>query len=106
MQQVPLAAIPNQTISFTVDGAFWSIRLFQAIDHMYADVSRNGELLIRTTRCLAGQPLLPYKYLYLPNFGNFIFDNDVDWTMFGELCNLYYLELDEFQEFQRKMLEG
>lgn len=49
---------------------------------------------------------MPYKYMYAPDFGNFIFDSDVDWTLFGELCNLYYLELSEYEEFQRKMLES
>jgi hypothetical protein len=99
MFRIPLAAIPNQAISFNVDGAFWSIHVYQAIDHMYADVSRNGEVLITGTRCLVGEPLMPYQFMHLPNYGNFLFDADPDWTTFGESCNLLYLTLPEYKEF-------
>lgn len=106
MFQVPLSPLPNQTIAFNVDGAYWQIHVYQAISQVYADISRNGTILISGVRCFNGIGLLPYKHLYLPNFGNFIFDSDVDWTNFGSSCSLYYLTNTEYATFQSLMAAG
>jgi hypothetical protein len=100
MQQVPLVSVPNQSIAFNVDGAYWQIRLFQSINFMCADISVNNTPVITGVRCFAGGPLLPYSYMYEPNFGNFVFDSDADWTNFGDSCNLYYLSYDEFAQYK------
>lgn len=100
MMLVPLSQLPNQTVAFNVDGAYWEIHLFQAVDKMYADISRDGVLLISSTRCLSGIGLLPYKHLHEPLFGNFVFDNLVDWTTFGTSCKLYYANLEEWQQYR------
>lgn len=100
MYPVPLTAVPNQTISFNVDGAYWSLHIYQAKTMVYADITRGGTLLISGVRCLGGIGLLPYKHLYLPDFGNFVFDSDADWSEFQNSCNLYYLTLAEFQEYK------
>lgn len=100
MKTVPLVAVPNQSIAFNVDGAYWQIRVYQAIEMMYADVSRNDEVLIQGVRCLVGQALLPYEYMYSPNFGNLIFDAPPDWEQFGDTCNLQYLNAAEFAEYK------
>jgi len=71
---------------------------------MCADITNNGEPVASGVRCFAGQPLMQYPYMYEPNFGNFVFDSDADWTNFGGDCNLYYLEQAELQEFQELML--
>lgn len=106
MFAIPLAAVPNQSISFTVDGAFWSIHVFQSILHMCADITCNGSPVVTAVRCFGGTPLMQYPYMYEPNFGNFIFDSDGDWTEFGASCNLYYLESSEFEQFQAIAQEG
>lgn len=100
MFKVPLVAVPNQEIAFNADGAYWQLHIYQAISHMYADVSRDGVKLIDGVGCYGGIALLPYKHLYMPNFGNFIFDSDADWTMFGDSCELYYLTLEELTEYR------
>lgn len=105
MQKVPLTAVPNQTIDFPADGAYWSLHIYQAKSRVYADVARGGVTLISGVRCLSGIGLLPYKHLYLPNFGNFIFDTDADWSEFNNSCNLYYLTLAEFLEY-KALLDG
>jgi hypothetical protein len=99
MQVVPLTAVANQTIDFNADGAYWTIHIYQAKTQVYADIKRSGTLLMSGIRCLGGIPLLPYKHMYLPTFGNFIFDTDADWTLFEDSCNLYYLTLDELTEY-------
>lgn len=100
MDLIPLTAVPNQSVAFNVDGAYWQVHLYQAVDKVYADVSRNSEVLITGVRCFGGVGLLPYDYMYMPNFGNFIFDGPVDWTTFGVSCRLYYLPLTEYQRYQ------
>jgi hypothetical protein len=101
-----LVAVPNQAISFNVDGAFWQIRVFQAITHMCADVKRNGEDVIRGVRCYSGEPLMPYDYMHDPDFGNFIFDGDPDWTNFGSSVSLLYLDKDEYAEYAEMARQG
>lgn len=100
MLAIPLSQVPNQSISFNADGAIWTIHVYQTIKFMCADISRAGQPLINGIRCFGGIPLLQYTYQYLPQYGNFIFDTDGDWTNFGASCNLYYLEATEFVQFQ------
>jgi hypothetical protein len=106
MYQIPLASVPNQTISFNVDGAYWQVHIYQSLVHMCADIINNGVPVINGVRCFAGVPLMPYPYMYDPNFGNFIFDSDADWTNFGTDCNLYYATSSEFEVFQSALLSG
>lgn len=101
MFKIPLTSIPNQSISFNMDGAYWEVHVFQAIERMYIDITRNSQVVIQGSRCLGGIPLMPYRYMYAPLFGNFIFDSDADWTKFGNSCNLFYLTADEFTEYSK-----
>lgn len=117
MLAIPLEQVPNQQISFNADGVLWTIHVYQAVNHMCADVSRsvlptdpagsaNPFPLINGIRCFGGVGLLPYPYMYQPNFGNFMFDSDADWTEFSASCNLYYLEQDEIAEFTAALQAG
>lgn len=106
MYQVPITALPNQNISFNVDGAYWQIHVYQSVLHMCIDVARNGTPVASGVRCFVGIPVLQYEYMYLPNFGNFVFDSDVDWTNFGVSCNLYYLQQNELQQFMSMVQSG
>ena len=73
---------------------------------MCADIMRNGEPVITGVRCFGGIALMPYGYMAAPGFGNFVFDADGDWTVFGTKCNLFYLEQSEFEQFELMMLLG
>ena len=106
MYKVPLTALPKQSIAFNVDGAYWQLTVFQAAVHVCVDISRDGSPVIQGLLCFGGIPLLPYKHMHLPNFGNFVFDADVDWTEFGTSCNLYYLTLQEFTDYQALVAAG
>jgi hypothetical protein len=101
MYQIPITSVPNQSLSFNVDGAYWQLHIYQSIDNMCADVTLAGANVISGHRCLAGVPLMPYPYMHEPNYGNFVFDNIVDWTDFGIGCNLYYLDAAEWTEFKQ-----
>lgn len=104
MFQVPLAATPNQTFAFSQDGAYWQIKVYQSINFMCADITRNGAVVIQGVRCFGGIPLMPYDYMWRPQYGNFMFDSDADWTNFGSSCSCYYLSADELDEFQALIL--
>jgi hypothetical protein len=106
MYKVPLTLVPNQAISFNVDGAFWRVRIFQAINHMCADVYRASQPVILGTRCFSGIPLMPYEYMRAPKFGNFIFDADPDWEKFDGRVNLFYLNADEWAQYKTLMDAG
>ncbi len=106
MYQIPLTTVPNQSISFSVDGAFWTIHLYQSILFMCADISINGTPVATAVRCFGGIPLIQYSYMYEPLYGNFIFDTDGDWTNFDGSCNLYYLESTEFAQYQALATQG
>lgn len=117
MLVIPLSQVANQQISFNADGVLWTVKVYQAITHMCADISRSviasdpagtvGPVpIVNGIRCFGGIPLLQYSYQYAPNFGNFVFDTDADWTNFGATCNLYYLDQAELQEFLAELLEA
>lgn len=106
MTKIPLIAVPNYKTAFNLDGAYWQLRLYMSISFVCADISRNGVPLINGIRCFSGIPLLPYSYMTSPNYGNFIFDADVDWENFEDSCNLYYLNSAEFGEYKSTLLIG
>jgi len=119
MLQIPLQQVANQRISFNADGVLWTIHVYQAVNHMCADVSRsslpsdppasvsnNSVAICNGVRCFGGVAILQYPYMYQPGLGNFIFDSDADWTNFGASCNLYYLEQDEIGIFLDALNQG
>lgn len=63
---------------------------------MFADISRDGSVLLTGVRVLAGEPLIPYRYL---EDGNFIFITANDempfWSEFGNSQVLVYLSKEE-----------
>lgn len=104
MELIPLSPIPNQSVAINVDGAYWQIHLFQAIDKMYADISRNGQVIISGTRCFSGIGIMPFEHMYAPRYGNFIFDAEVDWNNFSASCRLFYLNANELLEYENMSL--
>lgn len=106
MYQIPLRSVANQEIAFNLDGAYWQLQIHQSISFMVADIIRNGVQIVTGVRCFGGSPLMPYAYMYMPDFGNFVFDSDGDWTQFGAGCNLYYLVSAEFQDYLASLETG
>lgn len=91
MMKVPLAIVPNQSLSFPADRNFWEIHVYQAVDTMYMDINIDGKQILSATRCVGGNLLIPYDYLWNPSYGNLVFDAEPDWEEFGITCNLIYL---------------
>lgn len=103
MLLIPLAQVPNQAVSFNADDSLWTVHVYQGGHFMNADVSINGVFVFNGVRCFGGTKLLQYSYMSAPNLGNFIFDEDADWTNFAGSCNLYYVSQAELAEFEAAM---
>lgn len=70
MRVVPFSAAPNQSFTITVDGTRWSLALKDCGEVLCVDVDRDGVAVLRATRALAGEAIIPYRYL---QSGNFLF---------------------------------
>ncbi len=103
MLAIPLATVPNQAISFNADNVLWTLHIYQGGKFVVIDVMVNGVRLMDGFRCFGGIAVLQYDYMTVPDLGNFVFDEDPDWTNFGGSCNLYYLTKDEMAVFDSKM---
>lgn len=109
MYLIPLASLPNQRIALTLDGFFWEIFIYQAIDEMACDINRNGVSLVSGSRCTACYGLLPYDWMWnspAGPCGNFVFSTEPDWTNFADngSCQLYYLTNAEYQSWLQTLV--
>lgn len=97
MRDIPIAAIPNQSLSVQLDDSRLVLRLKQGkADIMVADLERDGVPVISGTRVLAGEPIIPYHYLEEGNFILLTLDDALPiWTEFGVTQTLVYLTIAE-----------
>lgn len=109
MKQIPLAVTANQRLSVIVDGATWTMHIFQSVNVMCMDLSRNGTSLINGLYLPCQRPVLPYLWMRIREsgaglYGNFFFDSisgSTDWTDFGGDCKLWYLDESEVATWYR-----
>ena len=96
MRVVPLSANPNQSFTLTIDSVRWGIRLRDVMGLMVADISRAGAALLTGTRILAGEAIIPYRYLETANFIMLTVGDELpDWQQFGMSQLLLYMSADE-----------
>lgn len=92
MQNIPLAAEPNQSFNVRLDDTRYAVRLKEANGVMVADITIDDVVTLSATRVLAGEPLIPYLYQQV---GNFVLltngDELPDWSQFGVSQSLVYL---------------
>lgn len=92
MVTIELATVPNQSLTVTLAGNRYSIALKATGTVMAATIERNGLTLISGQRIVAGEPIIPYRYL--AEDGNFIVstENDQlpDWEQFGVSQFLFF----------------
>jgi len=102
MRVIPLATAPQQSLSVRLDDSRLVLTLKKVKGCMVADLERDGEYVIRGTRVLAGEPIIPYAYL---EEGNFLLqtinDELPDWTQFGVSQTLLYLTVAEVTDLKR-----
>lgn len=93
MRLIPLAAVPNQSLSVTLGGARWDIRIRVAGRSMVADVRRDGVDIVLGQRIVPGELIVPYPYLLSAgeyvNFGiTTVGDEYPWWEQFGDTQRL------------------
>jgi len=97
---IPIDALPNQSLSVTLDGARFDIALKSSDTSCFASITRDDELLIENSRATAGTFLLPYEYLE-GDTGNFLFvvQNELIpyYTNFGITQALLYFTAAEVE---------
>lgn len=73
MQTIPLESIPNQNLSFTIDGHRYELTLKEIDPEMcVVTVVRDGVTLVDSARAVPGYAILRYAYLQ-GQIGNFAF---------------------------------
>lgn len=96
MRTIPIAALPNQTLTVNIDLTRFVLTLKMARGVLMADVAINGVTVLRGVRVLAGEMIIPYRY---KEFGNFILttvdDALPEWAELGRTQLLFYFTPDE-----------
>lgn len=101
MENIVINQVPRQTAAIVVDGHDISIDLFEFRGIMYADVSVDGNVLVRGARCIHDEWLTgSANALADYEMGNlkFICADGVSYpyyTEFGASCRLCYFRRDE-----------
>lgn len=97
MQNIPLAAEPNQEFNVRLDDVRYAIRLKEANGVMVADVTVDDVVILSASRVLAGEFLIPYLYIMEGNFVLLtVADALPDWREFGASQSLVYMSPAEF----------
>lgn len=100
MRQIPLQAVPNQSLSFTQDGNRWDVTIKQAVTSMIADVTINDVRIISGVRIPGDDFILPYTYMGVLQ-GNLMLTTQQellpDWQQFGATQRLFYWTSDDMR---------
>ncbi|CAH0447593.1 hypothetical protein LMG10661_03660 [Ralstonia syzygii subsp. syzygii] len=103
MMQIPLDAIPNQSLSVRLDGRRYEITVQATAGVMSATIIRDGVTLVQGQRCSAGTALLPFLHLE-DSDGNFAFLTDdgeyPDYRKFDSTHQLMYFGGAELVEIR------
>lgn len=97
MTEVPLQAVPNQSLTATLEGARYALTIKEAHGIMCVDVTRDGVELLRGHRIVSSAPILPYRFLQ--DAGNFVLLTENEelpyYSAFGFTQALVYLTAAE-----------
>lgn len=100
MRQIPLQAVPNQSLSFTLDDNRWQITVKQAVTSMIMDISINDVVVISGVRIPGDDFIIPYRYIGVRQ-GNLMLTTQQDllpdWTLFGQTQQLFYWSPEEME---------
>lgn len=101
MIDVPLAAVPNQSLTIQLDGSLYVIALRDAGQLTAVTITRDDVVLVSGLRVTAGTPLLPYRY---QESGNFVLTTENEeipqYPQFGVTQFLVYVTPAELAEFR------
>ena len=98
---ITLQAIPNQSFSVRLDVDRYDISIVSIPGAMAATITRNDEIIVSGQRCVAGFPIIPFRYL---EKGNFMFTTENDempyYEQFGSTQFLYFTPAEELSEIR------
>lgn len=110
MIEIPLQAIPNQTLSVQLDGNQYDIKIAATMSTttdnglladdvlMCVDITRNNVAIVSGFRAVAGFPIIPYQYLEAGNFAFVTADGDYpDYRKFNVDQSLIYASESELE---------
>ena len=98
MMQIDIASLPNQQMSAQLGGAFYQIVLKAAPGCVSATVTRDNVAIVSGQRVVAGEPIIPYRYLEDGNLAITTLNDEVpDWTQFGSTQFLVYASVEELR---------
>ena len=97
-EQIPLQAIPNQTLNVVLDEVSWEIDLVYTGSMMLITLARGVNAVVTSMRCIPGAAMIPWQLLAAGG-GNFFWETPngeiVDYVNFGGTHNLIYLSAAE-----------
>ena len=98
---IEIQPVANQSLILNVENSRYDITLRATDDIMTADVSRNEEVLLQGHRLVAGEPMIPYRYLERGNFTITTINDELpDYEKFGLTQLLYYVTIAELVNFR------
>jgi len=101
MIEIALQTLPNQSFTIQLENKLYDIAIKVVQNTMVVSLTRNNEIILSNMRVVAGQPVIPYKYL---ENGNFIFLTDDEelpfYTQFGISQRLLYVTIAELEGFR------
>lgn len=98
MRRIPLTATPNQRLTATIDRVRYGLSFKTARGVLTCSVEVNGAPVISGARVLAGELIIPYRYLETGNFLLRTPDGELpDWRALGAAHRLYFLTPAELE---------
>jgi hypothetical protein len=98
MLQIPILAVPSQSMTVTLGGQLCQISLYQKSTGVYLDLSVNDAPIVTASLCTDRARLVRHKYLGF--VGDLVVvdtmgSSDPDYTGFGTRYALIYLEASD-----------
>lgn len=98
MIEIPLQAIPNQSLSVLLNNVQYDIRIEVCNNIMAFDIVRNNIAIVTGQRAVAGEPIIPYQYLEDGNFAVLTMNDAYpDYLQFGITQSLIYASQSELE---------
>ena len=96
---IPLASLPNQEFTVTLDGDRYNITVKKCTTVMEFSIVRNGVDIILGVAAVPQFPIIPYQYLETGNFFIETANDELpDWEQFGVSQFLIYFSPSEMAE--------
>lgn len=109
MMEIPLRAVPAQSLAVVLGGQSVSLRVFargcQGQDRLYCDVAVDNEWMWQGRLCHTGEGLKAYAYLGFQGDLRFVDlwgSADPDWQGLGERWRLVWATDKEWQEWEAR----